>query len=130
VSGETVATGALSSGGREGTVTIPLIHARPKAVSVRVCLRIGGTHTIVIGGEGIPLNPGSEQIDGVKQPGRIGLMYFRHGEESWWQLLPTLSTRFGVGKAPIFGDWTFPVMALMLLGAWVATVRLLSRELR
>jgi hypothetical protein len=40
-----------------------------------------------------------------------------------------LTRRFGLGKASFFGDWTLPVAALLLLGVWVATVRLLAREL-
>ena len=56
-------------------------------------------------------------------------MYLRPGSESWWQLLGVLDERFGFGKATFFGDWTLPVAALLLLGVWVATVRLLIREL-
>ena len=37
--------------------------------------------------------------------------------------------RFGLGKASFFGDWTLPAVALLLLGVWVGTVRLLLREL-
>jgi hypothetical protein len=128
--GEAVATGILPAGAHEGTVTIPLTHTRTAAPSTSVCLRVGGASTSVIGGEGIPLSASSELIDGRQRPGRIGLLYFRRGEESWWQLLPTLGTRFGLGKAPFFGGWTLPLVALMLLGVWAATVGLLSRELR
>ena len=44
-------------------------------------------------------------------------------------VLPTLSRRFGLGKASFFGDWTLPVVALILVGLWVAVARLLVREL-
>ncbi len=56
-------------------------------------------------------------------------MYLRPGRESWWQLLGTLDQRFGLGKASFFGDWTLPVMALLLLGIWIAAARLLAKEI-
>jgi hypothetical protein len=68
-------------------------------------------------------------VDGSQQPGRISLLYLRAGSETWWQLLPTLARRFGLGKASFFGAWTLPLAALLLLGVWVSAVRLLLREL-
>jgi hypothetical protein len=127
--GQALGGGSLT-GAHEGLVTIPLSARRAAGASTRVCLHVGGRHPVVIGGESGPLNPISEQVNGVQQSGRISLLYFRAGKESWWQLLGTLDTRFGVGKASFFGDWTLPAAALLLLGAWVATVRLLARELR
>jgi hypothetical protein len=129
-SGEVVATGLLPAGAHEGAVTIPLTHVRAGAASTNMCLHVGGKASTVIGGEGIPISASAEQVNGKQQPGRIGLLYFRSGEESWWQLLPTLSTRFGLGKAPFFGGWTLPFAALLLLGVWAMTMRLLWRELR
>jgi len=82
-----------------------------------------------LGGNVYTAGPGSEQVAGVPQPGRISVVYLRPGSESWWQLLPTLSQRFGLGKASFFGDWTLATVALLLLGVWVGTVRLLRREL-
>ena len=90
---------------------------------------VGGSSPVVIGGEAGPVDPSAELIDGRQQPGRISLSYLRRGSESWWQLLPTLSHRFGLGKASLVGDWTLPVAALLLLGVWAAAVRLLIREL-
>jgi hypothetical protein len=34
-----------------------------------------------------------------------------------------------LGKASFLGEWTLPVLAVLLLGVWIATVRLLAREL-
>jgi hypothetical protein len=82
---------------------------------------------VVLGGENGP--GGTEVVNGQRQPGDISLLYTRQGSESWWQLLPTLVTRFGVGKASFFGDWTLPVIAFLLLAVWAAVVRLLLREL-
>jgi hypothetical protein len=57
------------------------------------------------------------------------MLYFRQGGETWWQLLPTLTRRFGLGKASLFGDWTLPAVALLLLVVWIGTARLVVREL-
>jgi hypothetical protein len=127
--GAPVATGRIPPGGREGTITIPLSHVPGAAASASACLRVGGASSVTLGGEGGPLNPTSETVNGHAQPGRISLLYLRHGSESWWQLLPSLTHRFGLGKASFFGDWTLPVAALLLLGVWVGAIRLLLREL-
>jgi len=34
------------------------------------------------------------------------------------------------GKAPVFGSWTLPVLAVLMLAIWVGAARLLVRELR
>jgi hypothetical protein len=127
--GADVAMGQLPSGAHEGPVWIPL-RRRPRSPSAtNVCLRVGGATTVVLGGEGGPITSNSELVNGHRQPGRISLIYIRRGDESWWQLLPTLARRFGLGKASFFGEWTLPLLALLLLCVWVATARLLTREL-
>ncbi len=129
--GAEVARGHLPVGEKEGLVTIPLKRARASTEATRMCMHVGGSQNVVLGGEGIPVtDPIAEAVNGRPQPGRIGLVYLRGGEESWWQLLATLAERFGLGKASGFGTWTFPVLALLLIGVWVATVRLLIRELK
>ena len=126
----TIASGALAAGQRQGFVLIPLGYPHGPTAAGTLCIRALGGHRTVLGG--VPFGAGgiSERVDGVPQPGRIDVVYLRPGSESWWQLLPTLARRFNLGKAPLFGDWTLAVMALLLLGVWVATVRLLVRELR
>jgi hypothetical protein len=107
-------------------------HRPPAAAgeASRFCLTIGGRANVALGGEGGPIGPSSEVIDGSAQAGRVSLLYLRAGSESWWQLLPTLDHRFGLGKAGVFGDWTLPFLALLLAGAWVLVIRLLLHELR
>jgi hypothetical protein len=124
-----VASGHLPAGGREGVVSLPLTHARRAPAATSACLRIGGSYQVALAGEAGAVNPNSEVIDGRQQPGRMSLLYFRPGQESWWSLLPELTRRFGLGKASFFGTWTLPAAALLLLGVWVAAVRLLLREL-
>ena len=127
--GSTRASGRLAAGAHEGYVQIPLRYPHGPTAEGTLCLRVGGAHKVVFGGE--PATPGalSEQVDGAPQPGRIDVVYLRPGRESWWQLLGTLDERLGLGKASLFGDWTLPAMALALLGVWIAAVRLLAREL-
>jgi hypothetical protein len=127
--GGDVAAGQLPAGAREGPVSIALTHQPRSPAATEMCLRVEGALPVVLGGEGGPITSYTELVNGHRQPGRISLIYFRSGDESWWQLLPTLARRFGLGKASFFGEWTLPVLALLLLGVWVATARLLTREL-
>ncbi len=126
--GATVAAGRLARGAREGYIQIPLHYPHGATAEGSLCLHVGGTHKVVLGGEP-SAGAVAELVDGKPQPGRIDVVYLRPGRESWWQLLGVLDERFGLGKAPLFGDWTLPVMALLLLGVWIATVRLLAKEL-
>lgn len=127
--GRTLTAGILPAGAKQGYVYIPIAHPHGPAVGGTLCIRADGIHKIVLGGAPFATGTESEKIDGRAVPGRIYVDYMRAGSESWWQLLPTLDQRFGLGKSPVFGDWTFVVLALLLLGVWIATVRLLLREL-
>lgn len=132
-SGE-VASGSLAAGAREGTVTIPIRRVAGRtgaaAEAGSFCLHVGGHSNVVLGGEGGPIGASSELVGGKAQPGRVSLIYERAGSESWWELLPSLDHRFGLGKASLFGDWTLPALALLLVGVWVAALRLLLGALR
>ena len=127
-SGKRIASGRLPRHSQQGYVTIPL-RREGSGLSTRACLSSRGAATVSVGGEVGTFGAVSEQIDGRPEPGRITLIYFRPGRESWWQLLSTLAHRFGLAKASFYGDWTLPVAALLLFGVWIATVRLLLREL-
>ncbi|HEY7952199.1 MAG TPA: hypothetical protein VID70_04375 [Solirubrobacteraceae bacterium] len=122
-----VASGTRPAGGAEGTVVIP-VHRASSAVASSFCLHVSGHSTVALGGEGGPIGASSELVNGVAQGGRVSLLYLRAGSESWWALLPSLDHRFGLGKASFFGDWTLPVLALLLISVWVGTFRLLLRE--
>jgi len=126
--GGAVATGSRAAGGKEGTVVIP-VHRVSSRVASSFCLHVGGHATVAFGGEGGPIGASSELVDGKAQGGRVSLLYLRAGSESWWQILPSLDHRFGLGKASVFGDWTLPVLVLVLLGVWIAAMRLLLREI-
>jgi hypothetical protein len=127
--GHVLAGGRLAAGAPQGEIVVPIGYPHGATALGTLCVRVGGTGKVVLGGDVFPAGPASEQIAGRPLPGRIAVTYLRPGRESWWQLLGTLDERFGLGKASFFGDWTLPVAALLLLGVWIATVRLLVREL-
>jgi hypothetical protein len=125
-----ITTGRLAAGAKQGYVRIPLRYAHGGPVGGILCIHVGhAVHEVVLAGDEFAPGPESENVNGKAQNGRIDAVYLRPGRESWWPLLGVLDERFGVGKASFFGNWTLPVMALLLLGVWVAAVRLLIREL-
>lgn len=128
--GRVVSSGHLAAGARQGPVSIPISPAGRPGSATKLCLTVGGHSKVVIGGMGIPVDPSDETVGGVVQHGRISVVYNRAGEESWWSILGEIDTRFGLGKATFFGDWTLPACVLLLLGTWAITVRLLLRESR
>ena len=124
-----VAHGELAAGSRQGYVTIPIGRVTPSSAAGTMCLHVGGSAHVAVGGESGPLGPGSERVDGRPQGGNIALLYLRGGSETWWQLLPVLSERFGLSKAGFFGTWTLPAVVLVMIGVWAGAIRLLAREL-
>jgi hypothetical protein len=126
--GSELAGGRLR-GAHKGWVFIPLSPELSSAAAGTLCIRNAGQRRVLLAGEPFTPASGSARVAGAPVAARIDVAYFRPGSESWWQLLPTLSERFGYGKAPLFGDWALAVLALALIGLWVATARLLMREL-
>ncbi len=123
------AFGHIPAGAPQGNVTIPISYPHGGTSPGTLCVLVRGGKNTVLGGAAFTAGPASEEVGGVPQPGRIWTLYLRPGRESWWQLLPTLSRRFGLGKTPFLGDWALPVAALALLGVWVGAIRVLRREL-
>lgn len=113
--GQGLATARFAGGAVEGART------------VRACVRNDGPHEIALGGA--VADPASAaRVGGAPSGGTIGVRYLRAGRESWWAVAPVVAQRFGLGKASAFGAWTLPLLALALLGLWLAAVRLLLRE--
>jgi hypothetical protein len=130
VGGRLLAAGQIPAGEVQGEVTLPVGYPHGPNVAGTLCVHVGHSPTrTVFGGDVFAAGVLSEQVDGKPQAGRIAVTFLRAPHESWWALLPTLSRRFGLGKSPIFGDWTLPLAGLLLLGVWVGAVRLLVREL-
>jgi hypothetical protein len=126
-SGLPVATGQVS-GGRQGYVSIPLRHTSPQPAT-RACLDIQGNQPVAIGGNPAPVGPGDAIVNGKPVQAQITFFYLRPGRETWWQLLPVLDLRFGLGKSSLFGRWTLIAAFALLVLVWVGTIRLLLREL-
>ena len=125
--GADVADGAAAGGGAQGQITLTLTRHAALSQITRACLHVGGPWPMAIGGEiGAGAN---ETINGKPAPGVIRLVYLRAGSESWWQLLPTLARRFGLGKSTLIGTWTLPALAVVFVALWAATIRFLWREL-
>lgn len=122
----TIATGWRAAGGPQGNVSVPLSSPHGPTVNGELCLHVHGH--VAIGGEPVGVSPSSEQVNGQSQPGDVALVFLRPGRENWWQMLPTLAKRFSFGKAGFFGSWTLPLAALLLIGAWVATIKVLLKE--
>jgi len=128
--GAPLAVGRLAAGAHEGEISITMSKRVSGTAKGTLCIHAGPGSKIVLAGDTLPAGPVSIRVNGVPAEGRIAVAYFRPGSESWWQLLPTLSRRFGYGKASFLGVWTLAFAALLLAGVWVATVRLLLREAR
>jgi hypothetical protein len=128
--GRTISTTVLRAGATPGEdVSLPLHYPHGGDSRGTLCLHLGGprNHLFEFGGAE-PLT--GTTIDGVAQPVRISILFYRPGSESWWSLLGALDLRLGLGKSPMFGDWTLPVLALAMLALWFGVGRLLWRELR
>jgi hypothetical protein len=126
--GSVVAYGNLGAGWREGVVTVPF--ERPVGAagsSSTACVRNGGASTIVLGGE-FRTAGNSARVPGGKKQGLIAFAYPRALGESWWPSLPDISRRYAVGKVSLAGAFTLPILAIVLLGMWVAAIRLILRE--
>jgi len=110
--GRPVTSGALPDGGREGQVDIPVRHVESSKPGVRVCISVaGGGRTVLYGSSD-----------------RVHLEWLRPGAESWLALLPTVTHRFALGKWNPLGSLLLPALALLLVAAWVASARLVLRE--
>jgi hypothetical protein len=128
--GRAISTSVLRAGAAPGEdVSLPLHYPHGGDSVGTLCLHVGGSrrHSLEFGGTG-PLT--GTTIDGVAQPVRLSMLFYRPGSESWWSLLGALDLRLGLGKSPMFGDWTLPVLVLAMLALWFGVGRLLWRELR
>ncbi len=118
--GNTSTRGRLPVGAAPGYVTIPLRYPHGATAAGSLCIHApSGSDPIAFSGETPPPNPGSATVNGTHKAANIALTYLRGGRESWWQLLPTLQHRFGLGKASFFGSWTLPLAAALMLAIWI-----------
>lgn len=126
--GRVIARGTRAGGGRHGYVRVPLSPVLAHGGAGTLCFAFGASARVTVAGTGEAENASVATVDGHPEAGKIALYYLRPGSESWWQLLPTLARRFAFGKAAFLGAWALPLLALLLLATWIATIRLLTKE--
>jgi hypothetical protein len=110
--GEVVTTGRLPAGGSEGHIQIPVRRVDRTQGGTRVCVSVASRGRTVLYGAA----------------GRLRLDWYREGSESWFELLPAVAHRFGLARANPIGSFLLPVAGVILLLGWVATARLIVRE--
>jgi hypothetical protein len=127
--GAVQARGHLPLAVREGVVTIPF--ARPvgdRGLVGSACIHNDGNSKLVLGGDlATPAN--AARVGGTATHGVVAFTYLRAGRTSWWPLMDGIAHRFGIGKVSFLGAWALWACAALLLALWVATLRLLIREL-
>lgn len=125
--GTVLARGRLGGGSRQGDVTVPFARVVEGNHSATACVRNEGSTRVALGGD-IASPENTARIKGSPAGGVVGFRYLREGQESWLELAPVVAQRFGLGKTAAFGTWTLPLVALVVLGLWVAVVRLLLAQ--
>lgn len=126
--GRLVAQGRSRGGEPPGTITVALADPVDGDRATRMCIRNQGGGTVALGSD-IASPDSAARVRDKPTEGLVAVTFLKPAATSWWAELPGLTDRFGLGKASFFGSWTLPVAALLLLGAWIAAVRLLLREL-
>jgi hypothetical protein len=125
--GATLTSGSVAAPAGERHVQIPLKRVDHTVFSTQVCVVNRGPAQVSLWG--FPTPPKlAPTVDGKKQLGAVRFQFTRPGSESWWQLLPTLWHRYGVGKSSWVGSWTMLLTALLTLLGSALVVRTLLRE--
>jgi hypothetical protein len=126
--GTVVAHGRAAGGAKGGVVTVPFAHAvEGNRYGTNACVRSAGPHRIALAGD-IARRAASARVNGRALGAVVGFRYLRSGRESWWALAPVVAQRFGLGKSSVFGTWTLPLLVVVVVGVWLAAIRLLLRE--
>jgi hypothetical protein len=125
--GGTVAAGTLKAGWTQGLAAVPVSRVRRTLPFATVCVTNRGGVKLAIAGA--PTAPAQAPlVAGVRQQGAVRFEYLRPGRESWWDLLPTIFHRFGLGKSHWLGGWTLALAGLLVLIGSAIAVRSLLRE--
>jgi hypothetical protein len=126
-SGETLTSGGLPAGWRQGVVQIPVAHVSSAMEGARVCLLSDGPQPIALGGA-LP-DPGYRMVvAGRTVEGRLRYDYMRPGRESWLELLPTLAYRSTLAKSGLVRHWAWAAALLLMLFAAALGARTIARE--
>jgi hypothetical protein len=93
-----------------------------------VCLENRGRETLRVAGVFTGPQENVASVDVVPQQGRARIAYLRPGSESWWELVPTIVHRFGLGKGDMLGSWAIGLVALLMIAAWASAAYALVRR--
>jgi hypothetical protein len=127
--GALTAAGRLPGGRGEGRVTVPFARpVRGPHSAGPACVHNDGRTPILLGGD-VATAANAARVAAGPPQGVIAFTYVRAQRESWWPLLGRIARRFPIGKVSFLGAWSLWACALVLLGVWIAALRLLLREL-
>jgi hypothetical protein len=125
---ETLTSGGLPAGWRQGVVRIPVAHVSRAVEDARVCLRNDGGVPIAVAGDfpdpGYTMQVAGRTVTG----GRLRWDYMRPGSESWFELLPALVYRSTLGKAGLIRGWAWIGALMLMLSAIALATRTVVRE--
>lgn len=113
-----------------GPVDMELVRGLEREVRLaRVCIVNRGPTPLQVAGNRTPVlyspsNPLGQLLGDVAR-----IDFLRPGSESWIDLAPRVATRFGLGKASVFGSWTLWAVLGALGALWAFTLRFLWRGL-
>jgi len=113
--GEAVAAADLPAGRTEGHLLIPVGPFEERRDDVEVCVEVRGA-------------AGDRRTVLYGTLGKVRFEWLREGRESWFELIPTVAHRFGLGKPFLSGPWVLWLAAALLVLAWVLALRLVVRE--
>jgi hypothetical protein len=114
--GGEISNGRLAGGGPDGEVVVPIERVRNLNPNATVCIKAEGLSAkrrLVLYGNGT----------------RVRFEWVRPGRERWFDVLPTVAHRFGLGKPFVSGGWVLVAAGLLLAAAWALALRLATREL-
>lgn len=121
--GRVVSRGSAAAGYGDGGVAAEIERLDESLIADEVCIRNAGRAGIALRGEPLPAEQVAE-VDATPAEARLRLEWVRPGSESWFELVPAVSHRFGLGKAEWLGSWTLVLAAVLVLLAAAAALRL------
>lgn len=137
-----ITTGARAGNWTSSTVTVPVKPVHRKVANVRLCFVLGPTsESMLLLGPRTTVSDASALWTGAPPlaqlntkkaellPGRVVAEYLAPGRDSWWASILPVARRLGLGRA-FSGTWIALLIAALMVGVGVLTVRLTLRELQ
>jgi hypothetical protein len=116
--GRVLASGGLPQGWIEGDRYIRLSPPVPRTTEAQLCLADRGRNPITVAGENVEPAAGAT-VAGQRVNGRMSVMWYRPGNETWLDVASVVLARIRHGKASWFGPW-LPVAFVLLIAACLA----------